>query len=226
MDKAMAKALAAAYGIPQPRYLATRDVDADRGFRQRVADYLRFPVFVKPSNMGSSIGVNKVSDPDDLEAALAAALAYDEWVLVEEAVKGREIEVGVLGNSEPRASVPGEIVPTHEFYDYEDKYLDGTAEAMIPADLPDAVAEDIRRLAVEAFTTLRCEGMARVDFFYVDGTGEVFVNEVNTIPGFTPISMYPKLWAATGLPYGELIDELVRLALERHDRRARLSTKR
>jgi D-alanine-D-alanine ligase len=159
-------------------------------------------------------------------AACATAAEYDEWIVVEQGVTAREIEVGVLGNTDPKASVPGEIVPTHDFYDYEDKYLDGAAEAVIPADLPDAVAEEIRHLAVEAFTTLRCDGLARVDFFYLDSTGEVFVNEVNTIPGFTPISMYPKLWAATGISYAELIDELVRLALERHDRRARLSTKR
>jgi D-alanine-D-alanine ligase len=134
--------------------------------------------------------------------------------------------VAVLGNAEPRASVPGEILPTHEFYDYEDKYLDGAAEWSIPADLPDEVTDRIRSLAVEAFTTLRCDGMARVDFFYAPASGQVLINEVNTIPGFTPISMYPKMWEASGLAYPELIDELVRLALERHERRSRLSTKR
>jgi len=219
MDKAMAKALAAAYGIPQPRYLATRDVEADRGFRQRVADYLRFPVFVKPANMGSSIGVNKVTDPEELEAALAAALAYDEWVLVEEAVQGREIEVGVLGNAEPRASVPGEIVPTHEFYDYDDKYVDGKVEMRIPADLPADVTARVRSLALSAFKAYRCDGLARCDFFYEENGRGLLLNEVNTMPGFTPFSMYPLLWGATGVSYSDLIDELVRLALERHDHR-------
>ncbi|MGH9274299.1 MAG: D-alanine--D-alanine ligase, partial [Acidimicrobiales bacterium] len=138
----------------------------------------------------------------------------------------REVEVAVLGNAEPRASLPGEIRPTHEFYDYEDKYLSGPADCVIPADLPDDVIEHIRALAVDAFTILRAVGMARVDFFYVEATGEVLLNEVNTIPGFTPISMYPKMWEASGLSYPELIDELVRLALERHERRSRLSTKR
>ncbi len=226
MDKLKAKDVLAAHGLPQVPWFGLRDTDLE-GVADRIEGAgLRYPVFVKPANLGSSVGVTRADDPDALVAACATAAVYDEWIVVEQGVTAREIEVGVLGNTDPKASVPGEIVPTHDFYDYEDKYLDGTAEAMIPADLPDGVAEDIRRLAVEAFTTLRCEGMARVDFFYVDGTGEVFVNEVNTIPGFTPISMYPKLWAATGLPYGELIDELVRLALERHDRRARLSTKR
>ncbi len=133
----------------------------------------------------------------------------------------------MLGNVDPRASVPGEVRPTHEFYDYDDKYLDGAADLVIPADLPSHITDEVRRLAVETFTVLRCEGMARVDFFYLPDDGDrVLINEVNTIPGFTPISMYPKMWEATGLPYGELIDELVRLALERHERRSRLSTKR
>ena len=157
---------------------------------------------------------------------MALAATYDEWIVVEEAAHGREIEVAVLGNASPRASVPGEIIPGHEFYDYEDKYLDGAADLVIPADLPTSVTEEIQRLAVEAFTLLRCDGMARVDFFYEEGDRGLLLNELNTIPGFTPISMYPKLWAASGLPYDQLIDELVELALERHDRRSRFSTKR
>jgi D-alanine-D-alanine ligase len=146
--------------------------------------------------------------------------------VVEEGADGRELEVAVLGNTEPRASVPGEVRPAKEFYDYEDKYLDGAAELVIPAPLPDDVTAEIRRLACDAFTLLRCEGMARVDFFYEEAGRGLLLNEVNTIPGFTPISMYPKLWAATGLPYGQLIDELVRLAIERHARRARFSVDR
>jgi D-alanine-D-alanine ligase len=147
-------------------------------------------------------------------------------VVVEEGVTGRELEVAVLGNDEPRASLPGEIVSSREFYDYEDKYLTGQSEQRIPADLPEDVTTEVRALAVRAFRAARCEGMARVDFFYdEDGRGLV-LNEINTIPGFTPISMYPSMWEATGLSYAELVDELVRLALERHERRSRLSTKR
>jgi D-alanine-D-alanine ligase len=183
-------------------------------------------MFVKPANLGSSVGDSKVADPSELRAAVALAAEYDEWIVIEESAQGREIEVAVLGNAEPRASVPGEIVPGGEFYDYDDKYLDETAELLIPAELPDDVVADLQRLAKEAFVALRCDGMARVDFFYEpDGRG-LLLNELNTIPGFTPISMYPKLWDASGLPYDQLIDELVRLALERHDRRSRFSTKR
>ena len=226
MDKLKAKDVLAAHGIPQVPWIGARDTELDAVAGRAEAAGVTFPMFVKPANLGSSVGVTRVDDAAGLAAACATAASYDEWVIVEQGVTAREIEVAVLGNATPTASVPGEIVPTHDFYDYEDKYVDGAAEAVIPADLPADVAEEIRRLAVEAFTLLRCDGMARVDFFYEEATGAVLVNELNTIPGFTPISMYPKLWAASGLPYPELIDELVRLALERHDHRSRLSTKR
>jgi D-alanine-D-alanine ligase len=216
MDKAMAKVVTAAVGLPQGRYLAARDVDVDDSWLARVIDELGLPVFVKPSNLGSSVGITKVSCGHELKEAVATALAYDEWVVVEEAVNAREIEVGVLGNAHPKVSVPGEIVPTHDFYDYADKYLDGAAQMVIPADLPADVAEQARALAGQAYVALRSEGMARVDFFYEEGGRGLLLNEVNTIPGFTPWSMYPSLWAASGVSYGELIDELVRLALERH----------
>jgi len=226
MDKLKAKDVLAAHDVPQVPWVGLRDTELD-GAADAMADAeLTYPVFVKPANLGSSVGITRAVDAAELAAACATAAEYDEWIVVEQGVTAREVEVAVLGNAEPKASVPGEIVPTHDFYDYEDKYLDGAAEAVIPADLPDEVAEEIRRLAVDAFTILRCEGLARVDFFYEDATGQVFLNEVNTIPGFTPISMYPKLWAASGLDYPALIDELVGLALERHDRRTRLSTKR
>ena len=159
--------------------------------------------------------MSKVRGPDEL-AALAVAAQYDEWLLVEQGVEAREIEVGVLGNGRPRTSVPGEIVSSHEFYDYDDKYVDGTCQLLVPAPLDEKVAEEARALAVEAFLALRCEGMARVDFFYEEGGRGLLVNEVNTIPGFTPVSMYPRVWEASGLTYGELIDELVDLAIERH----------
>jgi len=226
MDKLKAKDVLAAHGLPQVPWIGVRDTElAD--LTARVAEAgLRYPLFVKPANLGSSIGVSRALDEAGLVEAAATAATYDEWIVVEESAHGRELEVSVLGNAEPRASVPGEVVPGHDFYDYEDKYLEDSAQLVIPAPLPDGVTEEIRRLAVEAFTVLRCDGMARVDFFYEDDGRGLLVNEVNTIPGFTPISQYPKLWEASGLPYGQLVDELVRLALERHERRSRFSTKR
>jgi D-alanine-D-alanine ligase len=224
MDKGAAKQMFTAAGIAQARYRAVHATEVDRdgaaGTAARLARDLGLPVFVKPANMGSSIGVSRARDVDELAGALGTALRYDEWLVVEEGIDGREIECAVLGNDEPRASVPGEIVPGADFYDYDDKYLDGTAQLHIPAVLDDAVTAEVQALAVRAFQALRCEGMARVDFFYEEGGRGLLVNEINTIPGFTPISMYPKMWAASGLPYPALIDELVRLAVERHDRRA------
>ncbi len=226
MDKLKAKDVLAAHGLPQVAWVGLRDTELDDAVVRVDAAGLHYPLFVKPANLGSSVGVSRVSNVSELSDACAMAAQYDEWVVIEQGVAGREIEVAVLGNADPRASVPGEVRPTHEFYDFEDKYLDGAADLIIPAELPPEVTEEVRRLAVDAFTTLRCDGMARVDFFYVPEDRRVLINEVNTIPGFTPISMYPKLWEATGLPYRELIDELVALAIDRHDRRSRLSTKR
>ena len=226
MDKLKAKDVLAAHGLPQVPWVGLRGTEIDTAATRASAAGLTYPMFVKPANLGSSVGVTRATDDATLEEACATAAQYDEWIVIEQGVTAREIEVAVLGNASPRASVPGEVRPTHEFYDYDDKYLDGAADLVIPADLPEAITAEIRRLAVEAFTTLRCDGMARVDFFYLPDDGQVLINEVNTIPGFTPISMYPKMWEAAGLPYGELIDELVRLALERHERRSRLSTKR
>ncbi|MGQ0434098.1 MAG: D-alanine--D-alanine ligase family protein [Microthrixaceae bacterium] len=226
MDKLKAKDVLAAHDLPQVPWVGLRDTELDGAVVCARAADLRYPMFVKPANLGSSVGVSRVVDDRTLVDACTMAAQYDEWIVIEQGVTGREIEVAVLGNASPRASVPGEVRPTHEFYDYDDKYLDGAADLIIPAKLPKEISDEIRRLAVEAFTTLRCDGMARVDFFYLPEAGQVLINEVNTIPGFTPISMYPKLWEASGLPYSELIDELVRLAVERHERRARLSTKR
>jgi D-alanine-D-alanine ligase len=226
MDKLKCKDVLATNGIPQVPWVGLRDTELRDASERVTAAGLRYPVFVKPANLGSSVGVSKVTDPAHLDEAVALAASYDEWVIVEEGADGREIEVAVLGNAAPRCSALGEVVPGGEFYDYDDKYVDGTAELLIPADLPDDVVAEIQRLAVEAFAALRCDGMARVDFFYEEAGRGVLLNEVNTIPGFTPISMYPKLWEASGLPYDQLIDELVRLALERHERRSRFSTKR
>jgi D-alanine-D-alanine ligase len=220
MDKAVFKALLRDAGIPTPRAVVVRDPgEAAR------ADALALPVFVKPANGGSSVGVTKVKRREDLGAAVAAALRYDERALVEEGVDARELECAVLGNDTPKASIPGEVVPGHEFYDYDDKYRDDKAQLRIPADVPPAVAEETRRLAVEVFRLCGVSGMARVDFFLERGTDRVLVNEINTLPGFTAISMYPKLWEASGLPLPRLLDELVRLALERRERRSRLLTK-
>ena len=219
MDKAMAKNVLAQAGLPLVAHAVLRDDSLDRASLDTVASALGFPLFVKPANMGSSVGVSKAHDAGELVAAARLAAAYDEWIVFEECAHGRELEVAVLGNREPRASVVGEIVPGHEFYDYDDKYVSDGADLHVPALLTDAQQEEVRRLAVRAYGALRCEGMARVDFFFEEDGRGFLVNEINTIPGFTPISMYPKMWEASGLPYPRLIDELVGLALERHSRR-------
>jgi D-alanine-D-alanine ligase len=221
MDKAMAKLVAAQHGIPQARHLAFRASEIGPDTPQHIADTLGLPVFVKPANMGSSIGVSKAKTVEAVRDAIELALSYDEWIVVEEAINGREIEVAVLGNLEPKASVPGEIVPGAEFYDYADKYVDAGSQSLIPAPLTAAQAAEVQALAIRAFQAMRCEGLSRVDFFYEEDGRGFLLNEVNTLPGFTPISMYPKLWIASGLTYAGLIDELVALALERHTRRRR-----
>jgi D-alanine-D-alanine ligase len=177
---------------------------------------LGLPLFVKPCRLGSSVGISKVKAAEELDAAVEAALGHGGRVVVERGLDAREIEVAVLGGPEARASVPGEVVPGHEFYDYADKYLDDDCQLLAPAPLEPGRAMAVRALAVRAFTSLGCEGMARVDLFLERGTDVLWVNELNTIPGFTSISMYPRLWDLTGLPYPRLLDELVRLALERH----------
>jgi D-alanine-D-alanine ligase len=226
MDKVMAKTVLDAHGIAQPawRPLGRSDLRDDPGLVDRLLVELGPTVFVKPANMGSSIGVSRATGPDELRAAVDQALHYDDLVVVEESVQARELECAVLGNDAPRASTVGEIVPGADFYDYEDKYADGVARTVIPAEIDPEVLEGARQLALRTYRALRAEGMARVDMFLVGD--ELLVNEINTIPGFTPISMYPMLWQASGLSYTELIDELVGLALERHERRARHSTER
>jgi D-alanine-D-alanine ligase len=230
MDKAAAKDMLAHYGLPQPRWLTARqhelEGDSREDWASRVIDELGLPVFVKPANLGSSVGVTKAHDRAELLAAIDEALRYDDHLLAEEAMVAREIEVAVLGNTQPKASLPGEVVPGGAFYDFDDKYLDGTAELRIPAPLSGESRDEVRALAIKAYEALRVEGMARVDFFYEEGGRGFLVNELNTIPGFTPISMYPKLWEASGISYAALIDELVELALERHARRSRFETKR
>jgi D-alanine-D-alanine ligase len=225
MDKAMAKEVLAAAGIRQARHLAFAEHQLAPGLPGEMAAELGLPVFVKPANMGSSVGVSKAHSVEELRDAIIHALTYDEVVVVEEAIDGREIEVAVLGNHDPMASLAGEIVPGEEFYSYDDKYVTDGAQLLVPAPLSDEEMDEVRDLAVRTFRALRCEGLARVDFFLERddaGRGRGFLcNEVNTMPGFTPISMYPKLWIHSGLSYGELIDRLVDLAIERHARRRR-----
>jgi D-alanine-D-alanine ligase len=180
-----------------------------------------YPLFVKPANLGSSVGISKCLGRSDLVEGLLEAARYDRRVLVERGVNGREIEVSVLGNDDPQASVPGEILPSREFYSYEAKYVDGTSGLLIPAPIPEQTADRVRELAVRAYRAIDCAGMARVDFLLDKDSGELYLNEVNTIPGFTQISMYPKLWEASGLPYPALVDRLVELALERKAERDR-----
>lgn len=223
MDKAVAKAIADQAGIPQPRHRAVRADQLDESTIAGLVAELGRPLFVKPANMGSSIGVSKASTDLEIAAALDLAFTYDEWVVVEEAVRGREIEVAVLGNLDPQASVPGEIVPGAEFYDYDDKYQDG-ARILVPAPLSPTQVTEVQGLALRAVAALRCEGLARVDFFFEEHGRGFLLNEVNTMPGFTPISMFPKLWIASGMTYPGLLDELVSLALERHGRRRRTTT--
>ena len=227
MDKVMMKRAFTAAGLPQARYLDLRDGRDRAAFANRVERELGLPAFVKPANMGSSVGVTKAHDRAELDAGIALAFDYDETCVAEEAIAGREIEVAVLGDDPPEASVAGEIVPGDEFYTYADKYEHDDAQLLVPAPLSEPLMAEVRALAVRAFEACRCEAMARVDFFLEDGPGGrgFLVNEVNTIPGFTPISMFPKLWEESGLPYSELLDRLIDLALARHDRRTRRAGK-
>jgi D-alanine-D-alanine ligase len=180
---------------------------------------LPFPVFVKPANLGSSVGISKAHDAAELESAFALAAQYDRKVIVERGIEGRELECAVLGNDSPVASIPCEILPSREFYDYDDKYLLDKAETRLPADLPAEKTAELRRLAVECYRAVECEGMGRVDFLLEKSTGKLYINEINTIPGFTSISMYPKMWEHSGIGFSELLDRLIALALERKERK-------
>ncbi len=214
MDKDLFKAVLRDRGITVARNVTLRDGDP-------VEHPFSYPVFVKPARLGSSVGITKAHDGDELETGVALARRHDDKVLVEEFVAGTEVECGVLGNRSPVASVVGEIVAHAEWYDYSAKYADGGMELVIPARIAETVAEDVRRIAVDSFVATECEGMARIDFF-VRPDGEVVVNEINTIPGFTATSVYAKLFEASGIPYAELLERLIELALERHERRTQL----
>ncbi len=221
MDKAMAKLVCAAVGIPQARHVVLHAHDHEANEVEDLCELLGLPAFVKPANMGSSIGVSRVGSVAELRAAIDVAFTYDRIVVVEEAIAGREIEVAVLGNRAPVAFEPGEVVPADTFYSYADKYLDGASTVLIPAELDHDVAQQAKDMAIAAFLTLRCSGLARCDFFYDAGGRGLMLNEINTMPGFTPISMYPKMVLAGGIGYPELIDRLVDLALEEHESKRR-----
>ena len=228
MDKAAAKQMFASHGFPQTPYLVVTRKDWGRSRNAVIAsvtEKLGYPVFVKPANLGSSVGISKAKSAADVGQAIDMAAEFDRKIVIEAAVPNvREIEIAVLGNDEPETSVPGEVIPSREFYDYQAKYLDDDSRVIIPADLtPDAAAE-VKRLAIAVFTSLDCAGMARVDFLMDGRTGGLYVNEINTIPGFTTISMYSKMWAASGVPYPELVDRLIALARERHAEKQQLRT--
>jgi D-alanine-D-alanine ligase len=225
MDKAVSRMLFQSYGLPQTpwavvfreRWEAKPTVELDR-----LEAELAYPMFTKPANLGSSVGIRRVDDRTELSAGIDEAARYDRKIVVEQGVaNAREIEVSVLGNDDPIASVPGEIIPSNAFYDYAAKYLDGVSRDRIPAPITPAQTETIRSMAVRAFRAVDGSGLARADFLLNDATGEIYLNEINTMPGFTSISMYPKLWEASGLPYPQLIDRLIELALERHAQIAR-----
>ncbi len=220
MDKALAKRLFQAYGLPQTPWMTVASGQLARwpeSVLAQVEAQLTYPLFTKPANLGSSVGIRKVADRNQLLAGHQEAARYDRIIVVEQAVPNvREIEVSVLGNEEPQVSLPGEIIPSNEFYDYEAKYLSGQSQEIIPASLTPNQTAQVQRMALTAFRAIHGSGLARVDFLLNDATGQVFINEVNTMPGFTQISMYPKLWIASGLSYADLIHRLIQLGFERY----------
>ncbi len=222
MDKIAMKMAFAEAGIPQVNYMVvTRaQVRSNPCVFPKLGDDIEatigYPCFVKPANLGSSVGIAKVRTRKELEQALDNAASYDRRIIIEAGVVAREVECAVLGNDNPQASVVGEITFSSDFYDYETKYTAGAADLFIPAKIPDTVASQVQELAIKAFLAIDCAGLSRVDFFYVEATGEVLINEINTLPGFTSTSMYPQLWGATGVSYTELVDRLIQLALERN----------
>jgi len=225
MDKDIMKSLFIAAGIPIVKHVTILRSDWEKDAKRvekLVAGRLKYPVFVKPANLGSSVGISKAHNRKELGPAIEEAAKFDRKIVIEQGVggkkeKAREIECSVLGNDDPEASVPGEVVPVKEFYDYNAKYLDEGSELIIPARLTKAQTRKVQQLAVAAFKAVDCSGLARVDFLMDPKTQKIYLNEINTMPGFTSISMYPKLWAASGLAYSDLIDRLIQLGLERHE---------
>jgi D-alanine-D-alanine ligase len=224
MDKDVMKRLLRDAGLPIVEYWALLASGIESFVRDRAGN-LPYPVFVKPANLGSSVGITKAHNAGELPAALAAAAQFDRKIVVERGIDAREIEVAVLGNDNPEVSVPGEVIPAREFYDYQAKYVSDDSRILIPAPLTEAQAKEARELGRKVFQVLECSGLGRVDLFLEKATGKYYVNEINTLPGFTSISQYPKLWAASGLPYPKLLDRLVELAFERHAEKKKLRTK-
>jgi D-alanine-D-alanine ligase len=228
MDKEVARRVFAAEGLPQVDYRVVRRQRWEREpdlVRREIETRFAYPVFIKPVNLGSSVGIAKAHDSGQFRAGMDQAAQFDYKIMVEaEAADCREVEVAVLGNEDPQASLPGEIVPGNEFYDYDAKYIDDNSQLIIPARISPAAAGQVRQMALRAFRAIEAAGLSRVDFFVGKQDERIYVNEVNTMPGFTPISMYPKLWEASGIPYGDLIDRLIRLALERHADRQKTRT--
>jgi D-alanine-D-alanine ligase len=228
MDKVVAKQICETVGIPVSPYIYFTDIEYKRN-RKKLTEAmerkLKYPMFVKPANSGSSVGISKVHRRNELHTAIDLAIEYDRKILVERSIENsREIEMSVLGNDDPHASVPGEIISSNEFYDYDAKYVDGKSSAVIPAKLPRAVTRRLQEYAVRSFKILNCSGMARIDFLVIKKSMKIFFNEINTIPGFTSISMYPKLWEASGIPYSKLLDRLIQLAIERFQKTKKLKT--
>ena len=224
MDKVVMKNIFAEAGLKQAKYASfirsAWEKDRETAY-EKVEEVLGYPCFVKPANLGSSVGINKCKNREELENAFEEAFQFDRKIIVEENIVGREVEVGVLGNDEPKCSVVGEIVPKKDFYDYKSKYIDGDTALIIPAEMTEEESNVIKRDAIVAFQSLDGAGLTRADFFLTKD-GEVYINEVNTMPGFTPFSMFPLLWQHTGLPYPELIEELIRLAMERHEEKQKI----
>jgi len=219
MDKAMAKSIFKGKGIPIVRYKVIHETNwlvCRKKVLEGIKNEYNLPFFIKPSNLGSSVGITKVHTMDQLSKAVDNAFRYDQKILVEEAIQGREFECSVLGNEDPVSSLPGEIIPSRDFYDYQDKYIIGKTRFGIPANLPKSATEEIQKISIAAFKSIECSGMARVDFFLQEKNNKIYLNEINTIPGFTEISMYPKLWEISGLTFPALLERLIHLALNKH----------
>jgi len=225
MDKAIAKVLFQARQLPLVKYMVVYDSDwkkESKTILAKIEKEFSLPFFVKPAKLGSSVGITKVNSSTQMEAAIKEAFRYDRKILIEEGIIGREIECSVLGNDEPQASLPGEIIPFRDFYDYQDKYVEGKTSFAIPAKLPSSMVDKIQKISIEAYRAIDCAGMARVDFFIEKKTERIILNEINTIPGFTEISMYPKLWEVSGLSFSRLLDRLIELGFDYHQKKKNL----
>ncbi|SFS99086.1 D-alanine--D-alanine ligase [Marininema halotolerans] len=228
MDKVVSKRIFANEGLPQGRFVQVHRHRVEKSMNDVIAELensFAYPMFVKPANLGSSVGISKAKDRATLEKALHLAASYDRKLIVEEFIDAKEVEVAVLGNDEPEASIPGEIISSNEYYDYKAKYIDGKAVMKFPAELPEETLEEIRQLAIRAYQAIDASGLSRVDFFVTNNDQRVLINEINTMPGFTPHSMYANLWEHTGVSYKTLIEKLIELAMQRYEEKKKTSTK-